>query len=243
MCITLAEDSYRPLVRHPWPVVHNYPLVQPVESAVRAKQFIYVGDVALQRGGVEMIRAFARAELPDWTLAIVGPCLEPGTDARLREEAAQLGLGARYRRIDRVPPEAVHSLLASSSAGLAILHPTRNYVGCPPGKVFEYALAGLPAIISDFPVYRKCFGPMPSAYFVDALDVESIARTMRQIADTLPALDAVCEQSRQIVQQRYSWTSESAILQRVFADLLATDTTADARRSICAEHELPRLAA
>ena len=137
-------------------------------------------------------------------------------------------LADRFVRVGAIPPVQVKDCLAASSIGLAVLHPLRNYVACPPGKVFEYALAGLPAIVSDFSHYRNCFGVLPSVSFVDALDVHAIAKALKRTAENLENLEADCARSREIAAEQYSWNSEAIRVGAMF-DLLL-DAPADCGR-------------
>ena len=232
--ITLAEDSYRELVDQPWPVIHNYPCAQDVAKQSDRRQAVYIGDVSKMRGAVEMLHAFALAGLKDWKLAIIGPCNEPGTEELLISESRRLGLADRFVRVGAIPPVQVKDCLAASSIGLAVLHPLRNYVACPPGKVFEYALAGLPAIVSDFSHYRNCFGVLPSVSFVDPLDVHAIAKALKRTAENLENLEADCARSREIAALQYSWNSEAIRVGAMFDLLLEAPADCGRERYLAA---------
>jgi len=224
LCIILAEDSYREVVSHPWPVVHNFPILEPLPPLAREKQMIYVGDVGAARGALEMLRAFALAALNSWKLVIVGPCREPGLMEKISAEADRLGIADRLDMVGRVPPGELHNYLSRASVGLSILHPERNYLKCPPTKVFQYVACGLPAIVSDFPEYRRTFGRFSTVTFVNPTDIEAVARAMRDIALRLPSLLDACRSSSNECAQRFDWSAEGIRLARAVEALLNSNS-------------------
>jgi glycosyltransferase involved in cell wall biosynthesis len=227
--LTLAEECYRGLVKHPWPVIHNYPNVEFKPGQYeKVRQFVYLGDVAIKRGAINMIRAFGAANLPSWRLVVIGPCNEDGTEAAMEAEIRRLGLQDAVVRKHYTPKDAAIALLRRSSIGLATLYPERNYLRCPPGKVWEYLLCGLPTIVSDFPAYRMAFGACGAVTFVDPQDTEAIASAMRTVSGRTEALRELAKEWKGTLEDRCTWKAEAPLAVSVIE--MATKPQ---RRSVC----------
>ena len=72
----------------------------------------------------------------------------------------------------------VASELQKAYAGLVILHPEPNYVASQPVKLFEYMCAGIPVIVSDFPVCREIVARARCGILVNPLHPAEIAAAM-----------------------------------------------------------------
>ena len=86
-----------------------------------------------------------------------------------------------WDRVDFVGPlgrAEVAGELQKAYAGLVILHPEPNYVASQPVKLFEYMCAGIPVIVSDFPVCREIVAQARCGILVNPLDPAEIASAM-----------------------------------------------------------------
>lgn len=115
-------------------------------------RLVYQGDVALNRGVWEMVRALET--LPEHYEMVVaggGPDLEA-----LRTLVARHGLQGRVTFTGRIPRDELHPLLESCDIGL-ISYPQSglNNLWCAPNKLYEYAQAGLPTFARENPVLRE----------------------------------------------------------------------------------------
>jgi glycosyltransferase involved in cell wall biosynthesis len=113
-------------------------------------RLLYVGNVAAWSGlelAVAALPELARAH-PDVRLCVAGDGL-PGALARLRAQAASLGVAERVDFLGRRPPEELPELLAGADVGLAASAPVpfRRYAA--PLKVMEYMAAGLPVLATE----------------------------------------------------------------------------------------------
>ena len=114
-------------------------------------------------------------------------------------------------------------------AGLVILHPEPNYLASQPVKLFEYMCAGLPVIVSDFPVCRGIVAGARCGILVNPLDP---AETARAIEFLLTHPDEAREMGRRgfhAVRERYSWANEEKALLQFYSELFRHDAVYEER--------------
>lgn len=185
--------------------------------ATRENLFAYIGGLTPIRGTFEMVRAMEL--LPpafNARLMLAGllsdPSLRPQLERTAGWERTEY-LGWQHR-------EQVARHLGRARAGLLLIHPTQNYLVSYPGKAFEYMAAGLPLIVSDFPLWRELFGHAKCALFVDPLDPPAIARAMEWVLLHPGEAEAMGARGRQAVLATFNWQNEAAKLLRLYDRLL-----------------------
>jgi glycosyltransferase involved in cell wall biosynthesis len=194
-------------------VVRNFPLLAEAEAfagppqAERPPEFLYLGGVTADRGARELVRA---AELvPEASLVLAGR-VQP------RELAPELA-HERVRIAGWLDRAGVAGALRRARAGLLVLHPRRAYVDALPVKLFEYMAAGIPAIASDFPLWRE----LGEGLFVDPRDPRAIAEAMRWVLEHPAEADELGARGRDRVLTTYNWERESGRLLELYARLSA----------------------
>lgn len=99
------------------------------------------------------------------------------------------------------------------------LHPLRNYVEALPIKMFEYMLAGLPVIASDFPLRRKIIEANECGICIDPGDSKEIAKAVEYLIEHPDEARGMGENGRRAVLVRYNWGLESRKLSRIYGGL------------------------
>lgn len=192
--------------------VRNYPRLDefPLESRNTEPCrgiFSYIGLINRIRGINEMIRATALARTEskaDIRLELAGPCRDD--DIIQRINGGETSSYLHYHGcLDR---SGVAELLAKTQAGLVVLHPAQSFCEALPVKMFEYIAAGLPVIVSDFPLWRRIVEEVGCGLLVDPLDPEDTARAMRWIVDHPAEARAMGQRGRTAVEQRLNWDNE-----------------------------------
>ncbi len=138
---------------------------------------IYQGMLQEGRGLEATVAAIAL--LPEIHFALVGPgpLRKP-----LAEMAERLGCAARVHFLGETPFADMIALTRGAFAGLAPFQPlSTSYVYSLPGKLFEYAQAGLPVVSFALPEMRKVI----EGYGIGICLAES---TPRALADALARL-------------------------------------------------------
>lgn len=186
----------------------NYPLRTefggpgpPPDLGSVAPHFVYAGGLSRIRGTEWLIRAAQR--MPDeFTVSIAGRTSAP--------YAAQLDALDARGRVDRlgwIDRPSIVSLYRSALAGLVPLAPTPNYSDAVATKIFEYAHAGIPMILSDLPGHRAFNAEHDLGLLVDFDDDEALIDAMttlhedRELAARLGANGVELAQS-------YCWEHE-----------------------------------
>lgn len=146
--VTVAEPGYAAHFRRGHPVIPNYaPAGALPEPADDAGFLVYVGDVTVERGALDMVEAAALVE-PRRPLVVVGRCTE--------ELAEQMTLAAEAAGVDlsltgNLEHREAMRRAAAASMGLSLLRDLPNESGSMPTKVIEYLQMGIPVVATDLP--------------------------------------------------------------------------------------------
>jgi glycosyltransferase involved in cell wall biosynthesis len=148
-------------------------------------------------------------------LALAGPVMPP-------EFLSELSGLDGWKRVDwlgTLDHNQVVDLLEKSRAGLVVLHPAPNYVCSWPTKLFEYMLAGLPVIASDFPVWREIVGKAGCGLLVNPLAPAEIAEAIEQVFANPADASAMGTRGHRAVTETYNWRSEARTLENLYRRL------------------------
>jgi glycosyltransferase involved in cell wall biosynthesis len=178
----------------------------------------YVGVIAASRGAREMVQAMALMPASlDLRLALAGDIRPPALETELqqivgRERVDCLGWQSR---------SAVGALLGRSRVGLLLLHPLSNYLESQPIKLFEYMLAGVPVVASDFPLLRRIVEGAGCGLLVDPLDPAAIAAAIRWLVEHPREAESMGKRGQEVARARYNWASEARTLLAFYEERLA----------------------
>ena len=163
-------------------LVRNFPLIQEFRVPIDAERSIagagsvaYIGTLSEARGVIEAVQATGRVD--DVTLILAGKFNTPALERQVRSLPG-------WQRVDYrglVSREDVAEILRRSQVGLCTLLPTATHLDSYPVKLFEYMAAGLPVIISDFPLWRGLIEKHDCALFVDPSSPDEIAKAISWI--------------------------------------------------------------
>lgn len=155
-------------------------LAERVDAQVR---LVYQGDINLERGLGTIVDAMTVVE-SHYVLFIVGT--GPHASA-LEQRVRAKGLEERVRLLGRVERRHLRDIMDRCDIGV-VCYPASglNNVYCASNKIFEYAQAGLPVVSTCQPPLAGLVGRYGVGVLVGcsggALDVEEVARAIRQVA-------------------------------------------------------------
>jgi glycosyltransferase involved in cell wall biosynthesis len=232
--IVIAEDSYIENYRGRNNVVaiRNYPIIAPLTHGSRNMawaeprsgfRLVYVGGVSKLRGALELIEAMkilTTKGYKDLTLSIIGPVTPTQFGEEITLLLRQYDLEARVQIPGPIPHEEVFDVLVRSHIGLAVLHPDPNYVDSLPTKIFEYMAAGLPVVVSNFPLWKEIVEGNRCGITVDPLDPKAIAQAIEYLLTHPEEARQMGENGRRAVEEKYNWEKEAEKLLALYKELV-----------------------
>lgn len=178
-----------------------------------AKSVCYVGGITRVRGIFEMVEAISKT---DGKLLLAGTFSSP----QLRQEVTEMDGWEKVVELGYLNREQVKETLCRSLAGVYAGHPIINYVHSLPIKMFEYMAAGIPVIVSDFPILREIIEKYKCGIPVNPLDPGALAKAIQWIIDHPEEAERMGENGRRAVEENFNWEKESKALILLYKQLL-----------------------
>lgn len=204
--------------------VENYPSIALSDKpeGVPEKTILYLGAMSRTRGLVEILKAFAvvARKHPDWKLCLVGTCRPAEFADELKAVAAEQGIATRVEFVPWVPYEQKEEFLSKAAVGIVTYLPYANNTSCLPNKLFEYMLARVPVIASDFPLYREVVEPSRCGLLVDPARPQAIAEAMEYLIEHTCEGRQMGQNGRRAVLTQYNWEKQSVKLLQVYRAVL-----------------------
>lgn len=187
-----------------------------IPAALRSGRptLLYIGGITTGRGLVASIEALLH--LPDVDLALLGPISAPKVLPQITDTIERLGLNDRVHFLGAVPPDAVPTIAAHATVGLALIENVcLSYYYSLPNKLFECIHAGLPVVASDFPEIRRIVQEYGVGTLCDPADPRAIAAAAAALIDD-PDLRTRAVQGSQRAAAALRWEFEAAHLVGVY---------------------------
>ncbi len=184
----------------------------------RRNEVVYLGMVHPFRGVREAVEAIGMLpEELDPRLVLVGDFsrARPG----FRGELERLPGWSRVDVVGPLPRDAALARAARSRVGLNLLVPRPEHVDAIGNKTFEYMAAGIPVVVSDFPVWREIVAANGAGLTVDPLDSAQVAARLRYLFERPAEAEAMGRRALVAVASKYNWDSEGARLVEMYAGL------------------------
>lgn len=201
--------------------VRNYPLQEeftPVDPALKPTppHLCYTGGISAIRGAGEMIEAIGELDV---ILDLAGPVDSCDYFQQLRK------LPGWKKKIyhGMVDRATVSRLMGQSAIGLNLMHPVPNYVDAIPTKLFEYMLAGIPVVISDFPSWKAIVDTHRCGIAVNPLDVAQIREAICTLLGNPALAGEMGARGREAALKFYSWETEKEKLLMVYRNFEPQD--------------------
>ena len=234
--VVFAEESYPYLFSssRQCVTVLNLPRVDMLPTSASERKFEhfsvgYVGGVSPDRGSKETLQALRKVRHNGQRVDFhcVGPCT-----AAHRQELLALwregdsGCLTLYGRVD---PLLAWRTMAQCHVGMAVLHPSPNYLASYPTKMFEYMGIGIPVIVSDFPLYREIIDRYRCGLCVDPTDALAIADAVEYLATHPEEAEGMGRRGAEAVREKLNWRAEERKLLR-FYEILTEESARTGRR-------------
>lgn len=207
-------------------VVHNYPelaeLAPPSDKpwSSRKMAVAYVGSIAADRGGGEMVKAMTL--LPGDSAEVSLELAGHFSPASLPDELAKLPGWKKVRVHGVLGRPEVAQLLGEVRVGLVVLSATPGFLHSAPIKLFEYMSAGIPVVASDFPGFREIVIGCECGLVVDPADPKKIAEAIDYLLGNPGEAEQMGQRGRRAVEEKYNWASEEQKLLKLYEDVAAS---------------------
>ena len=197
--------------------IANFPPIMEVKKREHEKfVFIYAGGITQERGILQIIKAveYLREYSDKIKIILLGNC----EDEQIKDA---LGQSKIVEYLGNKPWQEVFNFYGNADAGLLLLQPTSGYYYIEnPVKMFEYMVAGLPVLSSDFPGLRKLISENNCGVCVDPTDPKQIARGMKYLVDNPDEAKRMGENGRKAILEKYNWENESKKLLKIYSEIL-----------------------
>jgi glycosyltransferase involved in cell wall biosynthesis len=171
--------------------------------------FLYQGLVSDGRSINIYLKAFSKAR-PDQHLVIMGY----GSQVTLVKQYA-IDL-ANIHFHEAVEPSALLKYTCSADVGLSLIEDVcLSYYYCMPNKFFEYVIAEIPLIVSNFPDMAALVNQHDLGWAI-AVSEDALNDTLRKL--TTEEL-AIKKQSLKKAKHLFSWSSQEQIIAQVYRRL------------------------
>jgi glycosyltransferase involved in cell wall biosynthesis len=192
--------------------IRNFPILSEFKSrtSLYSRNICYIGGITSNRGIAELIDALDYVN--DVKLILAGNFSDE--DFELEIKSKKNWSKVDYRGVQN--REGISKVLSDSSIGMVTLHPANNFLESLPIKMFEYMAAGLPVIISNFPLWMEIVENNKCGVSVDPLNPEAIAKKINEMFTDFDKLYEMGKIGSQIVKTKYNWEIESQKLNKVY---------------------------
>ncbi|HLX53917.1 MAG TPA: glycosyltransferase family 4 protein [Aquella sp.] len=184
----------------------NYPVLAELNVANtawenRENTMCYIGSISKTRG-IEPI--IAACEISHIQLELAG--IFSG-DITLEELKSQGG-GKYINYLGVLNRIEIANLLQKVKIGLVTLFPTPSYIESLPIKMFEYMLAGIPLIASNFPLWHEIVAKYGCGILVDPKNPKQIAEAALELLDNQDRARQMGINGRSAVLEHFNWEQE-----------------------------------
>jgi glycosyltransferase involved in cell wall biosynthesis len=204
--------------KHNVTVVRNVPeLARWVETepfSDRSVLVSYVGEIRPVRGAFVLQRVAELLHRLGLSLTVAGRMADM-TDDEKHGFAETPGMNY----LGPVPYANAIEIIRKSRVGIVPFLPAGNNVNGLPTKILEYLAAGTPLVVSDFPVWRREFGPSGAVSFADPASPEQFVESCISSIEDEEA-EHRSALARSFVEQDRNWEQEKQKLIAFYSAIL-----------------------
>lgn len=218
VCQSIA-DLYNNKYRKEFGVVRNLPLANRLvedEKVLNDKRFkiLYQGAVNLGRGIFETLEAIKNID--NVVFVIIGDGDEM---QQVKDFVASNKLDDRVNIIGKIPFSKLSGYTQSADIGMCLLENIGlNYYYSLPNRIFDFALAGIPVVASNFPEIAKIVGIEKTGVLVNDLKPSTIAGAIEMLMNDNELYLQLSENANR-ASLKLTWENEESVLYSVFSNI------------------------
>jgi len=212
-------------------VLRSVPILEPVGDTTRLRRTVgldertvilfYQGLINVGRGLRKMIDIMP--QVPDVHFVL------QGSGQVLDEVLARSAASPASDRIHHIGHAPVHELTewaAGADIGdLVIENVSLNNYLAAPNKLYQYMMAGIPTLASDFPEMASTLAEGPAGVVVDPDDSRAVVSALRDLAADPAKRQRMGASARRLAETRYNWDVEKLKLLELYDRLAARSTS------------------
>lgn len=199
--------------------VYNFPALQTIAStnALREKLslsddrrlLLYQGVLMEGRGLFKMIEVMEQSD-EHYALVLIG---DGPLFAEVKQRIERSSARHRIFMLGRVPYAELLHLTASADVGLSLIENiSKSYELALPNKIFEYAMCGVPGVVSDLPAMKKIVDAHHIGLAVSLGNTQSIVHTIENVFENHAVFKAACG----VARLRLNWEHQESVLLSLF---------------------------
>ncbi|KYH05491.1 hypothetical protein A1704_10320 [Chryseobacterium cucumeris] len=201
--------------------INNYPILsdkkqERISWDEKKNEVCYVGSIDGTRGIKDLMNSLELAK-SKVKLNLAGMYSSPALEKEIKEHKD-------YHLVNDfgyVNSEEVDSIYNRSLVGVVTLHPIPTFLVSLPIKMFEYMVAGIPFIASDFPYWRSLLKGSDCCIFVNPQKPQEIADAIDYFILNKERAKQMGELGQKLVYENFSWESQSEKLLTFYQKVLS----------------------
>lgn len=207
--------------------IGNYPIIADFNSQILQKQngifkkkeyiVIYMGHLTRARGIKEIVEAL-RFISPKYKARL--KLLGDFSDRVLEDEVKNLKEWEMVEYLGWVPQEEIPRHLEKVDIGLVCFLPGPNHMNSLPTKIFEYMLAELSVVASNFPLWKEIIEGNDCGICVNPLEPKEIAKAIEHLVEHPEEAKKMGTNGRRAVLEEYRWENEAKKMLKIYEELL-----------------------
>lgn len=115
--------------------------------------------------------------------------------------------------------DEIRQLYRKSAVGVCTLRNTINTYYSLPIKLFEYMEAGIPVVVSDFPIWREIVCDAECGFCVNEENPEEICDKINYLLEHPDEAEQMGKNGRKAVLEKYNWDAEEKKLLQIYTEL------------------------
>ncbi len=178
---------------------------------------LYQGVFCPERGLEELLEAAKLTTNPNIKFVFIGMDAWNGT---LQKKADEMKISDRVIFLPPVPSEELPEITVDADMGFILFRNTcLNHYYSLPNKLYEYQMAGVPIISSNFPELKRVLTEVRSGLTVNPESVEEIANAVEKLAQNRTLREEMGSNGRKAALSKYNWQPQSLLLRDLYRRL------------------------